>query len=112
MSTILYLTVHSFSFFQETLVADYLNSKNVDEAVNAVREMKAPKHFLSEMLNKIVVYTLDRSDEDKEHASTLIQALCAEGLATGENLMQVSGVCFYHMNIKQLFSTNCSVFIA
>ncbi|XP_038557839.1 eukaryotic translation initiation factor 4 gamma 2-like [Micropterus salmoides] len=72
----------------ETLVADYLNSKNVDEAVNAVREMKAPKHFLSEMLNKIVVYTLDRSDEDKEHASTLIQALCAEGLATGENLMQ------------------------
>ncbi|XP_070770437.1 eukaryotic translation initiation factor 4 gamma 2a [Enoplosus armatus] len=72
----------------ETLVADYLNSKNVDEAVNAVREMKAPKHFLSEMLNKVVVYTLDRSDEDKEHASTLIQALCTEGLATGENLMQ------------------------
>ncbi|XP_039650864.1 eukaryotic translation initiation factor 4 gamma 2a isoform X1 [Perca fluviatilis] len=72
----------------ETLVADYLNSKNVDEAVNAVREMKAPKHFLSEMLNKIVVLSLDRSDEDKEHASTLVHALCTEGLATGENLMQ------------------------
>uniref|UniRef100_A0A8C2ZLW7 Eukaryotic translation initiation factor 4 gamma 2 n=1 Tax=Cyclopterus lumpus TaxID=8103 RepID=A0A8C2ZLW7_CYCLU len=72
----------------ETLVADYLNNKNIDEAVNAVREMKAPKHFLSEMLNKIVVYSLDRSDEDKEHASSLVLALCTEGLATGENLMQ------------------------
>ncbi|KAK5935305.1 hypothetical protein CgunFtcFv8_020680 [Champsocephalus gunnari] len=72
----------------ETLVSDYLNSKNVDEAVNAVREMKAPKHFLSEMLNKIVVYSLDRSDEDKEHASTLVHAICTEGHATGENLLQ------------------------
>uniref|UniRef100_A0A671XJ49 Eukaryotic translation initiation factor 4 gamma 2 n=1 Tax=Sparus aurata TaxID=8175 RepID=A0A671XJ49_SPAAU len=72
----------------ETLVADYLNSKNIDEAVNAVREMRAPKHFLSEMLNKIVVYSLDRSDEDKEHASTLVHALCTEGIVTGENLMQ------------------------
>uniref|UniRef100_UPI0037E795F7 eukaryotic translation initiation factor 4 gamma 2a n=1 Tax=Semicossyphus pulcher TaxID=241346 RepID=UPI0037E795F7 len=72
----------------ETLVADYLNSKNIDEAVNAVREMKAPKHFLSEMLNKIVVYSLDRSDEDKEHTSSLMHALCTEGLVSGENLMQ------------------------
>ncbi|KAM9366985.1 eukaryotic translation initiation factor 4 gamma 2a [Symphorus nematophorus] len=72
----------------ETLVADYLNSKNIDEAVNTAKEMKAPKHFLSEMLNKIVVCSLDRSDEAKEHASTLIHALCTEGIVTGENLMQ------------------------
>lgn len=71
-------------------MADYLNSKNTNDAVNAMREMKAPKHFLSEMLNKIVVYSLDRSDEDKENASSLIHALCTEGLVTGENLMQVS----------------------
>ncbi|KAM7424171.1 hypothetical protein PAMA_000490 [Pampus argenteus] len=72
----------------ETLAADYLNSKNIDEAVTTVREMKAPKHFLSEMMSKIVVYSLDRSDEDKEHASTLIHTLCTEGLVTGENLLQ------------------------
>ncbi|KAM7406104.1 hypothetical protein PAMP_000503 [Pampus punctatissimus] len=72
----------------ETLAADYLNSKNIDEAVTAVREMKAPKHFLSEMMSKIVVYSLDRSDEDKEHASTLIHTLCTEGLVAGENLLQ------------------------
>lgn len=70
-------------------MADYLNNKNMNDAVNTVREMKAPKHFLSEMLNKIVVYSLDRSDEDKEHASSLIHGLCTEGLVTGENLMQV-----------------------
>ncbi|KAF0043182.1 hypothetical protein F2P81_004519 [Scophthalmus maximus] len=72
----------------ETLITDYLNNKNIDEAVNAVREMKAPKYFLSEMLNKIVVHSLDRSDEDKEQASTLIHALSTEGLVTSENLMQ------------------------
>ncbi|XP_061599039.1 eukaryotic translation initiation factor 4 gamma 2a [Cololabis saira] len=72
----------------ETLVADYLNSKNMDEAINAAKEIRAPKHFLSEMLNKIIVYTLERSDEDKEHASSLIHALCTEGLVTGENVMQ------------------------
>uniref|UniRef100_A0A3P9HJZ6 Eukaryotic translation initiation factor 4, gamma 2a n=1 Tax=Oryzias latipes TaxID=8090 RepID=A0A3P9HJZ6_ORYLA len=72
----------------ETLVADYLNSKCIDEAINAVKEMKVPKHFLSEMLNKIIVYSLDRSDDDKEHASLLIHALCSEGIATGDNLLQ------------------------
>lgn len=72
----------------ETLVEDYLKSKNIEEAVNAVKEIKAPKHFLSEMLNKMVVFSLDRSDEDKELASTLIHALCTEGIVTGENLMQ------------------------
>lgn len=71
-----------------------MNSKNIDEAVNSVREMKAPKHFLSEMLNMIVIHSLDRSDEDKEHASALIHALCTEGIVTGDHLMQVCVVTF------------------
>lgn len=90
---------------QETLVVDYLNSKNTEEAVNAVREMRAPKHFLSEMLNKIVVYSLDRSDEDKEHASTLVHALCTEGIVTGENLMQVSVVTFRYLKWIGMYKT-------
>ncbi|XP_015808554.3 eukaryotic translation initiation factor 4 gamma 2a [Nothobranchius furzeri] len=71
----------------ETLVTDYLNSKNIDESVNAVKEMKVPKHFLSEMLNKIIVHSLNRSDEEKEDVSKLIHALCAEGLVARENLI-------------------------
>lgn len=54
--------------------------------------MRAPKPFLPEMLSKMIVQTLDRSDEDKEQASCLIDALRQEGLITGENFMQVSGV--------------------
>ncbi|XP_075878614.1 eukaryotic translation initiation factor 4 gamma 2a [Nelusetta ayraudi] len=72
----------------ETLVKEYMNNKNVDQAVSAAKEMKPPKHFLAEMLNKMVVYSLDRSDEDREHTSTLIHAVCTEGMVTGEHLLQ------------------------
>lgn len=57
--------------------------------MSGVRDMKAPKHFLPEMLSKIIVCSLDRPDEDKEHASTLIHTLRTEGLVSGENFMQV-----------------------
>uniref|UniRef100_A0AAR2JSD8 Eukaryotic translation initiation factor 4 gamma 2 n=1 Tax=Pygocentrus nattereri TaxID=42514 RepID=A0AAR2JSD8_PYGNA len=72
----------------ETIVTEYLNSKNLEDAVNGVRDMKAPKHFLSEMLSKIILCSLERSDEDKEQASTLIHSLRSESLVTGENFMQ------------------------
>lgn len=68
---------------------EYMNNKNIEQAVSAAKEMKPPKHFLSEMLNKMVVYSLDRSDEDREHTSTLIHTLCTEGMVTGEHLLQV-----------------------
>lgn len=71
-------------------MVEYFNNKNLAEAVSGVREMKAPKHFLPEMLSKIIVCSLDRPDEDKEHASTLIHTLRTEGLVSGENFMQVS----------------------
>lgn len=78
---------------QEAIMAEYLSSKNLSEAVTGVRDMKAPKHFLPEMLSKIVVCSLGRPDEDKEHVSTLIHALRAESLITGENFMQVQSHC-------------------
>ncbi|TWW68036.1 Eukaryotic translation initiation factor 4 gamma 2 [Takifugu flavidus] len=82
------LTKEELHKMTAALVVDYTNSKNINEAVNAVKEMKPPKHFLPEMLNKMVVYSLDRSDEDKENASVLIHALCTEGIVTSEQLMQ------------------------
>lgn len=72
-------------------MVDYNNSKNTNDAVNAVKEMKPPKHFVPEMLNKIMVHSLDRSDEDKELASVLIHELCTEGIITSDQLLQV---CF------------------
>ncbi|XP_062869467.1 eukaryotic translation initiation factor 4 gamma 2a [Trichomycterus rosablanca] len=72
----------------ETVIKDYLSSKNISNAVTGVREMRAPKHFLPEMLSKIIVCSLDSSDEDKEHVSTLLNTLRTEGLITGENFIQ------------------------
>lgn len=71
-------------------MTDYQNNKNIDEAVNAAKEMKVPKHFLSEMLNKIIVHSLNCSDDEREDASKLIHALCTECLVTHENLIPVS----------------------
>ncbi|CAL8320399.1 unnamed protein product, partial [Gadus morhua 'NCC'] len=72
----------------ETIMADYLNTKSLADAAGGVRDMKAPKHFLPEMLSKMMVCSLDRPDEDREHVSTLIHALRADGLITAENFMQ------------------------
>lgn len=57
--------------------------------MNGVREMRAPKHFLPEMLSKMVVSSLSSSDADKEHVSGLLHALRTEGLITGDHFMQV-----------------------
>ncbi|KAA0715340.1 Eukaryotic translation initiation factor 4 gamma 2 [Triplophysa tibetana] len=72
----------------ESMATEYLNSKNMTDAVSAVREMKAPKHFLPEMLSKIILCSLERTDEDREQASTLIHTLRTESFITGENFMQ------------------------
>ncbi|XP_051726041.1 eukaryotic translation initiation factor 4 gamma 2b isoform X2 [Ctenopharyngodon idella] len=71
----------------ENIVTEYLNSKNMEDAVSGVREMKAPKHFLPEMLSKIILCSLERTDEDREQASTLINTLRTESVITGENFM-------------------------
>uniref|UniRef100_A0A8C1KR82 Eukaryotic translation initiation factor 4 gamma 2 n=1 Tax=Cyprinus carpio TaxID=7962 RepID=A0A8C1KR82_CYPCA len=72
----------------ENVVTAYLSSKHMNDAVNGVREMKAPKHFLPEMLSKMIICSLESPDEDREHVSTLINTLRMEGLVTGENFMQ------------------------
>lgn len=75
---------------QEALLTKYLESKNLEEAVLAMKDMKPPKHYLAELLRKLVVCSLERPDEDQEQTSALIQALCADGLLTGETLIQVT----------------------
>ncbi|XP_073460181.1 eukaryotic translation initiation factor 4 gamma 2 [Aquarana catesbeiana] len=72
----------------EAFVTEYLNNGNAADAINSVKEMRAPKHFISEMISLIVLQSLDRSDEDKERASELIGILRQEGVATSDNFMQ------------------------
>lgn len=82
-------------------MTEYLNSKNMEDAVSGVREMKAPKHFLPEMLSKIILCSLERTDEDREQASTLINTLRTESVITGENFMHVSKLAFFFFFLKQ-----------
>nr|DBA17612.1 TPA: hypothetical protein GDO54_003032 [Pyxicephalus adspersus] len=72
----------------ETFVTDYLNNGNAADAINSVKEMRAPKHFIPEMISRIILQSLDRSDEDKERASALIGILRQEAVATSDNFMQ------------------------
>jgi len=94
---------------QEALLTKYLEGKNLEEAVLAVKDMKAPKHFLAELLRKLVVCSLERPDEDQELTSALIQALCADGLVTGDILIQVTTLCQRHDYFKRNFSLNCNL---
>uniref|UniRef100_A0A5S6KC67 Eukaryotic translation initiation factor 4 gamma 2 n=1 Tax=Xenopus tropicalis TaxID=8364 RepID=A0A5S6KC67_XENTR len=72
----------------EAFVTEYLNNGNAADAINSVKEMRAPKHFIPEMISKIILQSLDRSDEDKEKASALLGILRQEGVATSDNFMQ------------------------
>ncbi|KAM4723192.1 LOW QUALITY PROTEIN: eukaryotic translation initiation factor 4 gamma 2 [Rhinophrynus dorsalis] len=72
----------------EAFVTEYLNNGNAADAINSVKEMRAPKHFIPEMISRIVLQSLDRSDEDKERASSLLGILRQEGVATSDNFMQ------------------------
>ncbi|XP_069596574.1 eukaryotic translation initiation factor 4 gamma 2 isoform X2 [Ranitomeya imitator] len=72
----------------EAFVTEYLNNGNADDAINSVKEMRAPKHFIPEMISRIILQSLDRSDEDKDRASSLIGILRQEGVATSDNFMQ------------------------
>lgn len=92
---------------QENVVTTYLSSKNMNDAVNGVREMKAPKHFLPEMLSKMIVCSLESPDEDREHVSTLINTLRMEGLVTGENFMQVCTSEIHPQSILTQTRTYC-----
>ncbi|KAM9301541.1 eukaryotic translation initiation factor 4 gamma 2 isoform 2-T2 [Gastrophryne carolinensis] len=71
----------------EAFLTDYLNTGNTADAINAVKEMRAPKHFIPELISRIVLQSLERSDEDKERASVLIGLLRQEGIATSDNFM-------------------------
>lgn len=72
----------------EAFVTEYLNTGNAADAINSVKDMRAPKHFIPEMISMVVLQSLDRSDEDKERASSLIGILRQEGVATSDNFMQ------------------------
>lgn len=72
----------------ESAVTEYLNGGSANDTVTSLKEIRAPKHFLAEMMCRIILTSLDRADEDREKASVLIGMLRIEGVVAGENFMQ------------------------
>ncbi|XP_062379927.1 eukaryotic translation initiation factor 4 gamma 2a isoform X2 [Sardina pilchardus] len=72
----------------EALVRAYLNGGELSEAVCAVKEMRAPRSCVWELLAKMMLVSLEGSDADRESISTLIHTLHADGLVTAEQFMQ------------------------
>ncbi|XP_031442860.1 eukaryotic translation initiation factor 4 gamma 2 [Clupea harengus] len=72
----------------EALVRAYLNGGSVSEAVSALREMRAPRSCLWELLAKMMLVSLEGSDADRESVSTLVHTLHTEGIITAEHFMQ------------------------
>lgn len=72
----------------ESVVRAYLAGGSVCEAVCAVREMRAPRSSVCELLAKMILLALQGSDSDRECVSTLIHTLHAEGMVTAEHYMQ------------------------
>jgi len=87
-------TKEELNTMTEALVRAYLSGGDVCEAVSAVREMRAPRSSVCELLTKMILIGLEGSDADRENTSTLIHTLATEGLVTGEQYMQaLLGVC-------------------
>lgn len=73
----------------EKLLTAYLEEPDVNKAVEAVKDMHAPKRYMPELISYLIIQTLDKSDENRENISKLISALKEQSLITSDNFMEV-----------------------
>lgn len=66
----------------DSMLDDYLNNSNMDEAVNSFKEQKIPDRFMSAVLTSMMNKTLEKNDADRELVSSLLSKLKKEGLFT------------------------------
>ncbi|XP_046394850.1 eukaryotic translation initiation factor 4 gamma 2 isoform X1 [Ischnura elegans] len=66
----------------DSMLDDFLNNSNMDEAVNSFKEQKVPDRFMSAVLTSMMNKTLEKSDTDRESVSSLLSKLKKEGLYT------------------------------
>jgi len=70
-----------------TMLNAYLSDKDVQVAIDKVKEIKIPKKMLPEMMLSLMVQTLDKSDEDRDLVSKLIIAFKENGVITPQQFM-------------------------
>ena len=75
---------------REVLLKAHLEEPDVNKAVEAVRDMNAPRRYMPELVSYLIIETLDKSDEQRANISKLISALKEQAMITPENYMDVS----------------------
>ncbi len=73
----------------------YFEEVDAEAAAATVKELKAPKKYLNELVAYVMLESLDKNDADQDNVSKLILAFKKDGVITGEHYMEVrsSGGC-------------------
>jgi len=71
----------------DSMLKQYLTDNNMSDAINTVRAMKAPKKFMSTVLCQLLTESVDKSEEEREHVSTLIENMNSQGVITEEHFL-------------------------
>lgn len=69
------------------LLDDYFNSGDVPTAVNAFRDLNAPNKYVADVIYKMMINNIDKTDSDREKVMNLLCAMKPENLLTSENFM-------------------------
>jgi translation initiation factor 4G len=72
----------------EDLLNKLLTSENVEEAVNDVKEMRAPTKYMPDLVSYSMLQTLPKTEMDRSTVSKLIASLKDESIITAEHYVE------------------------
>lgn len=82
----------------ENFLSDYLNHQNADNAVNAYKDMKVPKKFLSDVIIMFMLKTLEKSESDRECISRLLAMLKKDAVLHNNVFLEAMKTVFQQMS--------------
>lgn len=72
----------------ENMLKNFLETGNMEEAVTAANEMRAPTKFLPDMISHFLMSSLDKSDSERDDVSQLIARLKKDNIVTSEAFIE------------------------
>jgi len=96
----------------ENLLATFLESQNVDEAVESLANLKPPKKFIPELLANMMTETMDKPEDDHDRVVLLITALKDKNLINSDNFMEAFGTILEKMSNFEAANPLAKSFVA
>lgn len=94
------------------LMDEFATHSNIEEAVNAFKELKTPERFLRHAVYTIYSATLDSSETDRENAAKLVLELKKESAVTGPQIHEGWKELVSSMNEKETTVPRVASYIA